>query len=152
MRGTGLNIACNRLVEGNSCEYHHRNNFSSSSSNHHHVNTSNKEEEDGGENEESEEKENYQSEMKTKKKKVESTHEMMKDIEDLVRWGTMTKNCPYFGSRSQLLAAEVIFMPYNYLVDPTLISDGTIQWKVGDQLKFIDIYHPNFIILNCLNM
>jgi regulator of telomere elongation helicase 1 len=40
------------------------------------------------------------------------------DIEDLVAHGTETKMCPYYLSRANLDEAEIIVLPYNYLVDP----------------------------------
>ncbi|PAA58021.1 hypothetical protein BOX15_Mlig027287g1 [Macrostomum lignano] len=40
------------------------------------------------------------------------------DIEDLVDYGKRTKCCPYFMSRDQKESADIIFMPYNYLLDP----------------------------------
>lgn len=40
------------------------------------------------------------------------------DIEDLVRLGQKNKFCPYFMSRELQKQAEVIFLPYNYILDP----------------------------------
>ncbi|XP_027414966.1 regulator of telomere elongation helicase 1 isoform X2 [Bos indicus] len=39
------------------------------------------------------------------------------DIEDLVRSGTKHKLCPYYLSRNLKQQADIIFMPYNYLLD-----------------------------------
>ncbi|XP_043335920.1 regulator of telomere elongation helicase 1 isoform X2 [Cervus canadensis] len=39
------------------------------------------------------------------------------DIEDLVRNGTKHKLCPYYLSRNLKQQADIIFMPYNYLLD-----------------------------------
>ncbi|KAG8513271.1 Regulator of telomere elongation helicase 1 [Galemys pyrenaicus] len=39
------------------------------------------------------------------------------DIEDLVRSGTRHKLCPYYLSRNLKQQADIIFMPYNYLLD-----------------------------------
>ncbi|KAM7126002.1 regulator of telomere elongation helicase 1 isoform 1-T1 [Molossus nigricans] len=39
------------------------------------------------------------------------------DIEDLVRSGTKHKLCPYYLARTLKLQADIIFMPYNYLLD-----------------------------------
>lgn len=44
----------------------------------------------------------------------------MEDIEDLVRWGEKTKVCPYFYSRETLDKADIVFMPYNYIIDPSI--------------------------------
>lgn len=40
------------------------------------------------------------------------------DIEDLVTAGRKLKCCPYFVSRELLPDADIVFMPYNYLLDP----------------------------------
>lgn len=40
------------------------------------------------------------------------------DIEDLYSFGKDIGTCPYFGARSLMDQAEIIFCPYNYIVDP----------------------------------
>ncbi|XP_049724811.1 regulator of telomere elongation helicase 1 isoform X3 [Elephas maximus indicus] len=40
------------------------------------------------------------------------------DIEDLVKSGSRHKVCPYYLSRNLKQQADIIFMPYNYLLDP----------------------------------
>uniref|UniRef100_A0A8P4GCH8 Regulator of telomere elongation helicase 1 n=1 Tax=Dicentrarchus labrax TaxID=13489 RepID=A0A8P4GCH8_DICLA len=40
------------------------------------------------------------------------------DVEDLVKFGNKQRVCPYYLSRSLKQQADVIFMPYNYLLDP----------------------------------
>lgn len=40
------------------------------------------------------------------------------DIEDLVAAGRKLKCCPYFVSRELIPNADIVFMPYNYLLDP----------------------------------
>lgn len=42
------------------------------------------------------------------------------DIEDLVRLGMSHKFCPYYMSKELKPQADIIFMPYNYLLDPGL--------------------------------
>ncbi|CAG8520049.1 2929_t:CDS:10 [Ambispora leptoticha] len=39
------------------------------------------------------------------------------DIEDLVKFGKKNTACPYFLSRENQNSADIIFLPYNYLVD-----------------------------------
>lgn len=42
------------------------------------------------------------------------------DIEDLVNLGMKYKFCPYYMSRELKDHVDIIFMPYNYLLDSTL--------------------------------
>ncbi|KAJ3053911.1 Regulator of telomere elongation helicase 1 [Rhizophlyctis rosea] len=42
----------------------------------------------------------------------------MMDIEDLVKFGQTHRACPYFLSREEIAKADIIFLPYNYLIDP----------------------------------
>lgn len=57
--------------------------------------------------------------------KVESTKDRPEfreatvlDIEDLVAAGQKNKCCPYFMSKEMIENADIVFMPYNYLIDP----------------------------------
>lgn len=42
------------------------------------------------------------------------------DIENLVSMGKQMKFCPYYMSRELKQQADIIFMPYNYLLDPRM--------------------------------
>ncbi|CAO3697444.1 unnamed protein product [Rhizopus microsporus] len=42
------------------------------------------------------------------------------DIEDMVSLGKGIGGCPYYGSRKMYEVAEVIFCPYNYILDPVI--------------------------------
>lgn len=42
------------------------------------------------------------------------------DIESLVSMGKQMKFCPYYMSRELKQQADIIFMPYNYLLDPRM--------------------------------
>lgn len=49
------------------------------------------------------------------------------DIEDLVVVGREQSACPYFAARDLMLEAEIVFCPYNYLVDPNIRQSMQIQ-------------------------
>ncbi|KAL0102854.1 hypothetical protein PUN28_018269 [Cardiocondyla obscurior] len=53
------------------------------------------------------------------------------DIEDLVSLGKEKRTCPYFGARSLMGDADIIFCPYNYLLDPYIRESMQIDLK-GD--------------------
>ena len=40
------------------------------------------------------------------------------DVEDLLQKGKRTGCCPYYASRELQKTAQIIFTPYNYLLDP----------------------------------
>ncbi|XP_011100424.1 Fanconi anemia group J protein [Sesamum indicum] len=42
------------------------------------------------------------------------------DIEDLVKVGQVVKGCSYFAARSMAQDAELVFCPYNYIVNPVI--------------------------------
>ncbi|CDS02763.1 hypothetical protein LRAMOSA00167 [Lichtheimia ramosa] len=42
------------------------------------------------------------------------------DIEDLVELGRATSGCPYFASRTMAETADLIFCPYNYILEPSI--------------------------------
>jgi len=54
------------------------------------------------------------------------------DIEDLVEEGRSLKACPYFGTKERAeKIADVIFCPYNYIIDPRIRSAMNIDLKGG---------------------
>lgn len=42
------------------------------------------------------------------------------DIEDLYKNGKELVCCPYYANKDQIKDAEIIFVPYNYLIDPCI--------------------------------
>ncbi len=44
------------------------------------------------------------------------------DIEDFVQGGRQMQACPYYASRNLLEQADIIFAPYQYLLDPCMVS------------------------------
>ncbi|XP_063613872.1 Fanconi anemia group J protein homolog, partial [Penaeus indicus] len=61
------------------------------------------------------------------------------DIEDLVRLGKKIKACPYFAARSLVDTAEIVFCPYNYLVDPLIREAMSIN--LTEQVIILDEAH-----------
>jgi regulator of telomere elongation helicase 1 len=51
------------------------------------------------------------------------------DIEDFVRWGEDNVCCPYFLAKEQQGSADVVFMPYNYILDPLIRKTLTLGVK-----------------------
>uniref|UniRef100_A0A667WJ51 Regulator of telomere elongation helicase 1 n=1 Tax=Myripristis murdjan TaxID=586833 RepID=A0A667WJ51_9TELE len=51
------------------------------------------------------------------------------DVEDLVKFGNKQRACPYYLSRSLKQQADIIFMPYNYLLDPKSRRAHNIELK-----------------------
>lgn len=48
------------------------------------------------------------------------------DIEDMINVGSRRKFCPYFTLRNLLYASQIVFCPYNYLIDPTIRESVSI--------------------------
>ncbi|XP_030646953.1 regulator of telomere elongation helicase 1 [Chanos chanos] len=51
------------------------------------------------------------------------------DVEDLVKTGKKQRVCPYYLSRTLKQNADIIFMPYNYLLDPKSRRAHNIELK-----------------------
>jgi len=51
------------------------------------------------------------------------------DIEDLVKLGKSSKFCPYFYSKDLSADAELVLLPYNYLLDHSMRSRISINWQ-----------------------
>ncbi len=50
------------------------------------------------------------------------------DIEDLAKAGKSGKFCPYFHSKDLSQGANLILLPYNYLLDATMRAKITVNW------------------------
>lgn len=51
------------------------------------------------------------------------------DIEDLGKLGEKHNCCPYYASRELYKEAEIVFLPYNYLLDPKIRDVCAIDLK-----------------------
>ena len=61
----------------------------------------------------------YHSRVETASMNVDFKH-TVRDIEDLVLYGTQKSACPYYLTRENVSEADIIFMPYNYVLDPQM--------------------------------
>jgi Rad3-related DNA helicase len=67
------------------------------------------------------------------------------DIEDMVKLGKKVRGCPYYASRKLYEGAEVIFCPYNYIIDPIIRKILDINLK--DSIVILDEGMPAFIFV-----
>ncbi|KAM6242291.1 Fanconi anemia group J protein isoform 2-T4 [Porphyrio hochstetteri] len=72
---------------------------------------------------------------------VQSAHRMYQawDIEDLVGLGKKLRACPYFAARELMVGADIVFCPYNYLLDPQIRE--SMEIKLKDQVVILDEAH-----------
>lgn len=61
------------------------------------------------------------------------------DVEDLVTLGNQIRACPYYAARELMKEADIIFCPYNYLIDPKIRMQMEIDLR--DQLVVLDEAH-----------
>lgn len=59
----------------------------------------------------------------------EDVNNSVLDIEDLVKIGEHKTVCPYYVSRSLTSKADLVFLPYNYLIDPKTRAGLGINWE-----------------------
>lgn len=50
-----------------------------------------------------------------------------KDIEDLILWGRRNSACPYYIAKDQQAIADIVFVPYNYIIDPLIRRSLTVD-------------------------
>lgn len=72
-------------------------------------------------------------------KKETSIIEQIADIEDLVQLGNYHCTCPYYLSRELQKTADMIFLPYNYLVDDSIRESLNIN--LTDAVLLFDEAH-----------
>eukprot|EP00466_Bigelowiella_natans_P010029 jgi/Bigna1/50129/estExt_Genewise1.C_670064 len=61
------------------------------------------------------------------------------DIEDFVEMGRQQDVCPYFYTRNTATNADMVFLPYNYLIDPKIRS--TLNLDLRDSIVVFDEAH-----------
>lgn len=53
----------------------------------------------------------------------------MLDVEDLVKMGRSNGICPYFYSRDVSTKADLVLLPYNYLLDSSIRNTLKLKWE-----------------------
>ena len=53
------------------------------------------------------------------------------DIEDFVAKHKRTRVCPYFKSRDDSSDADIVFVPYNYLLDPSIRATLNLRQELN---------------------
>lgn len=61
------------------------------------------------------------------------------DIEDMVKSFKRKKMCPYYGVREIKDVVDIVFCPYNYLIDPKIRSSMNID--LDDNIVIVDEAH-----------
>ncbi|KNC49459.1 uncharacterized protein AMSG_11882 [Thecamonas trahens ATCC 50062] len=61
------------------------------------------------------------------------------DIENLVSAGRRKRGCPYFASKNLAETADIVFCPYNYLVDP--LVRGSMSIALSNAIVILDEAH-----------
>lgn len=61
------------------------------------------------------------------------------DIEDLVKLGKSCNACPYYMARGISGSADIVFLPYNYVLDPKLLKSASL--KLEKSVVILDEAH-----------
>ncbi|KAI8891940.1 hypothetical protein BC833DRAFT_654057 [Globomyces pollinis-pini] len=61
------------------------------------------------------------------------------DIEDIVTAGKKLQACPYYAARNLSKSADVVFAPYNYIVDPLIRN--SMDMELEDSVLIVDEAH-----------
>lgn len=79
------------------------------------------------------------------------------DIEDVARKGSSMRGCPYFATKAALVDADVVFAPYNYLVDPLIresmcidLSDCIVVFDEAHNIQVVRYCFRYVVMLNCI--
>ena len=66
-------------------------------------------------------------------------HDSLADIQELVSWSKKEQVCPYYLARKMSKTADLLLIPYNYLLDPKLRKRHKIDIK--NRILIIDEAH-----------
>jgi regulator of telomere elongation helicase 1 len=71
----------------------------------------------------------YKNNIEATKKKTSIPVPTLMDIEEAVSFGKSNSMCSYFSMREAALSAELILMPYNYLLDASIRASLKLEWS-----------------------
>lgn len=69
----------------------------------------------------------------------EVTNQSVMDIEDLVKVGKSCGACPYYMSKNLSGTADIVFLPYNYVLDPKLLK--SFKLSLNNAIIILDEAH-----------
>ena len=81
----------------------------------------------------------YAGQAASKLASVAKNHPDPLDIEDLMKMGAKKRGCPYFASKMMAESADIVFCPYNYLLDPR--TRAAMDIDIKDSLIIFDEAH-----------
>lgn len=81
----------------------------------------------------------YAGQAASKLASVAKNHPDPLDIEDLVKMGAKKRGCAYFASKMMAESADIVFCPYNYLLDPR--TRAAMDIDIKDSLIIFDEAH-----------
>ncbi|EPY32008.1 regulator of telomere elongation helicase 1 [Strigomonas culicis] len=84
--------------------------------------------------------------MQMKNTPLLSDEAVIHDIEDITREGRKCVFCPYYYERDASKEADIVFMPYNYMFDPSLRRQMALELK--SSIIIIDEAHNLGSVLN----
>lgn len=82
---------------------------------------------------------NYHRGVEKALERPEVTENPVLDIEDLVKVGKTCNACPYYMSKTLSGDADIVFLPYNYVLDPKLLKSFAL--KLGNSIVILDEGH-----------
>ncbi|XP_065085452.1 regulator of telomere elongation helicase 1 homolog [Ochlerotatus camptorhynchus] len=81
----------------------------------------------------------FYSRVESCKERPEVVGHAITDIEDLVKVGTKVRACPFFLSKELIESADILFMPYNYLLDPKARKANNLE--ISNTIIILDEAH-----------
>lgn len=81
----------------------------------------------------------FYSRVESCKERPEVVSNVIMDIEDLVKVGTKVRACPFFLSKELIESADILFMPYNYLLDPKARKANNLE--ISNTIIILDEAH-----------